>query len=254
MLESRYFGSFYPVNSSIHRLNPVIKLICLFMILIPMTGSMDIKLHIVIFFFIIMLMYTSNVPMKFYFNMLYGLRYIYIILLFLLASKGLSLEQAVVIFIKISTFIEYLSLIFYTTSPSELKYGIEKTLNPFNLFNFNLGRLSNKIVGIINFFPLLFTTEHEVLKSAAARGLDYYHSDILAKINVVLSSFKNTLRLTFEKIHNIKFASELRMYSVTKFRTNLRTNKVGFFDIMLILVHLIFIMSYIKEVGLIWNI
>ena len=254
MLSNRYFGSFYPVNSSIHKLNPVIKLICLFLFIIPLIGSMDIKLHIVIFFFIIMLMYTSNVPMKFYFNMLYGLRYIYIILLFLLASKGLSLEQAVVVFIKISAFIEYLALIFYTTSPSELKYGIEKTLNPFNLFNFNLGRLSNKIVGIINFFPLLLTTEHEVLKSASARGLDYYHSDILAKISVVLSSFKNTIRLTIKKIHDIKFASELRMYSVTKFRTNLRTNKVRFFDIMLILVHLIFILSYIKEVGLIWDI
>lgn len=250
MLSNRYFGSFYPVNSSIHRLNPVIKLICLFLFIIPLIGSMDIKLHIVVFFFIIMLMYTSNVPMKFYFNMLYGLRYIYIVLLFLLSSKGLSLEQAIVIFIKISALIEYLALIFYTTSPSELKYGIEKTLNPFNLFNFNLGRLSNKIVSIITFFPLLFTTEHEVLKSASARGLDYYHSDILAKINVAFSSFKNTLRITFNKIHNIKFASELRMYNVTKFRTNLRTNKVSFFDIMLILVHLIFIMSYIKEVGL----
>lgn len=251
MQSNKYFGSFYPVNSSIHRLNPVIKLICLFLFLIPMIGSMDIKLHIVILFFIIMLMYTSNVPMKFYFNMLYGLRYIYIIILFLLASKGLSLEQAVVILIKISATIEYLSLIFFTTSPSELKYGIEKVLNPFNLFNFNLGRLSNKIVGIINFFPLLFTTEHEVLKNASARGLDYYHTDILAKIIVVLSSFKNTIRLTFKKIQDIKFASELRMYNVTKFRTNLRTNKVKFFDIMLILVHLIFIMSYIKEVGLI---
>lgn len=250
MLSNRYFGSFYPVNSSIHRLNPVIKLICLFLFIIPMIGSMDIKLHIVIFFFIIMLMYTSNVPLKFYFNMLYGLRYIYIILLFLLAGRGLSLEQAVVIFIKISTFVEYLALIFYTTSPSELKYGIEKTLNPFNLFNFNLGHLSNKIVGLITFFPLLFTTEYEVLKSAAGRGLDYYHSDILAKIIAVVSSFKNTLRLTFNKIQNIKFASELRMYSVTKFRTNLRTNKVKFFDIMLILVHLIFVMSYIREVGL----
>lgn len=253
MLSNKYFGSFYPVNSSIHKLNPVIKLTCLFLFIIPLIGSLDIKLHTVIFFFIIMLMYTSNVPIKFYFNMLYGLRYIYIILLFLLASKGLSLEQAVVIFVKISAFIEYLALIFYTTSPSELKYGIEKTLNPFNLFNLNLGKLSNKIVGIITFFPLLFTTEHEVLKSASARGLDYYHSDILAKIIVVLSSLKNTLRLTFKKIHDIKFASELRMYNVTKFRTNLRTNKVKFFDIMLILIHLIFIMSYIKEVGLIWN-
>lgn len=251
MQDNKYFGSFYPVNSSIHKLNSVVKLLCLLLFFVPIIGSMSIKLHIVMFFFIIMLIYISNVPIKFYFNMLYGLRYIYIIILFLLAGKGISLEEAIVILIKFTSIIEYLALIFYTTSPSELKYGIEKILSPFNLFNFNLGRLSNLIVGIINFFPILFTTEMEVLKSASARGLDYFHSDILAKIVVVLCSFKNTLRKTIEKIKNIKFASELRMYSVTKFRTNLRTNKVKFFDIMDILVHLVFIMSYIKEVGLI---
>ena len=59
-----------------------------------MIGSMSLKLHIVILFFIFMLIYSSNVPLKFYLDMLYGLRYIYIIILFSLASKGLSLEEA----------------------------------------------------------------------------------------------------------------------------------------------------------------
>ena len=61
------------------------------------------------------------------------LRYVYIFLLFLLASKGLSLENAITIFLKISMIIEYLALIFYTTSNSELKYAIEKILNPINV-------------------------------------------------------------------------------------------------------------------------
>ena len=196
-------------------------------------------------------MYSSNVPLRFYFDMLYGLRYIYIIILFALASKGLTLEEALVIIMKVSSVIEYLTLIFYTTAPSELKYGIEKTLTPFNLFNFNLGRLSNIIVGIIRFFPLLFTTEYSVLKNASERGLDYFHSDIIARINVLLSSFKNTLRLTLEKIKKEKFASELRMYKITKFRTNLRTNSVGFLDLLIAVVHIVFIASYVIEVGII---
>ena len=195
MQSNKYFGSFYPVNSSIHRLNPVVKLLCLFLFIIPLIGSMTIKLHIVILFFIIMLIYTSNVPLKFYFNMMYGLRYIFILIVFFLASKGLTLESAVVILIKIIAIVEYLALIFFTTSPSELKYGIEKFISPFNLLNLNLGKFSNLVVGIITFFPLLLTTETEVLKSAASRGLDYYHSDILAKIFAIISSFKNTLRL-----------------------------------------------------------
>ncbi len=251
MQSNRFFGSFYPVKSSIHKLNPVIKLLCFLLFLVPIIGSMSIKLHVVILFFIVMLLYSSHVPLRFYFNMLYGLRYVYIVILFALASKGLSLEEAIVILIKVSSIIEYLALIFYTTSPSELKYAIEKTLKPFNIFNFNLGNVSNKIVGIINFFPLLFTTEYEVLKSASARGMDYFHSDIIARIGALACSFKNTLRITLEKIQTIKFASELRMYSVTKFRTNLRTNKVNFYALLILLIHLVFIAYYIFERGLI---
>ena len=251
MQSNKFFGSFYPVESSIHNLNPVIKFICLFLFLIPLIGSMSLKLHIVILFFIIMLIYSSNVPLRFYFDMLYGLRYIYIIILFALASKGISQETAIVVLIKVTCFIEYLSLIFYTTSPSELKYGIEKTLKPFNLFNFNLGKISNILINIITFFPLLFTTEYTVLKSAASRGLDYFHSDIIARFNVLISSFKNNLRLTLEKMKMIKFASELRMYNVSKFRTNLRTNKAGFLDFIILSVHIVFIASYVIEKGLI---
>lgn len=251
MQSNKYFGSFYPVESTIHKLNPVMKFICLFLFMIPMIGSTSLKLHVVILFFIVMLIYSSNVPLRFYFDMLYGLRYIYIIILFALASKGLALEEAVVVLIKVSSIIEYLTLIFYTTSPSELKYGIEKTLNPFNILNFNLCKVSNAIVSIITFFPLLFTTEYKVLKSASERGLDYFHSDILARIHVSLSSFKNTLRLTLEKIKKDKFASELRMYNISKFRTNLRTNRVGFVDLLIMAVHLVFIASYVIEVGLI---
>lgn len=254
MQSNKYFGSFYPVNSIIHKLNPVVKLLCLLLFLVPMIGSMDIKLHIVILFFITMILYSSNVPLRFYMNMLYGLRYFYILLLFVFASRGLTLEETVIVLIKISSIIEYLAFIFYTTAPSELKYGIEKILSPFNFLNLNLGKISNTVILIITFFPILFTTEQSVLMNAGSRGLDYYHSDILAKIVVVASSFKNTLRLTIQKIKETKLACELQMYKVTKFRTNLRTNKVKFFDIILIFVHLIFIAYYIYERGLLWDI
>ena len=254
MQSNKYFGSYYPIESSIHKLNPIMKFICLFLFLVPMIGSMSLKLHVVIMFFITMLMYTSNVPLKFYFNMIYGLRYIYIIILFFLASKGLTQEEALVTLLKVTSIIEYLALIFYTTSPSELKYGIEKTLNPFNVFNINLSKLSNKIITGIRFFPLLITTEYGVLKNASERGLDYFHSDILARINVLASSFKNTLRLTIEKIKKENFASELKMYQISKFRTNLRTNKIGYIDLLITIIHIIFVASYVIEVGIIWDI
>ena len=197
-----------------------------------------------------MLLYFSKVPLRFYFDTVYGLRYVYIIFIFLLASKGLYLESAIVILIKILSLLLYLSLLFYTTSPSELKYGLEKLFTPFNLFNINVAGIINVIVGIITFFPILFLTEREVLTNASKRGLDYFHTDIISKMFALILSFKNTLRLTIEKIKKIKLLSTLSGYNRKKHRTNLRTNKVGFNDILLILVHLLFVAYYIWEKGL----
>ncbi len=250
MHSNKYFGSYYPVDSFIHKINPVIKLVALFLLLIPIIGSMELKLHVVMLFFTVMLLYSSKVPLRFYFNMLYGIRYLFILLLFLLASRGLDLETAVIVLLKIVILIEYLSLIFYTTSPNELKYGIEKSLSPFNFLSLNLGKFANVVVNIITFFPLLFVTEQKVLKSASMRGLDYYNQDILSKIYVASSSLKNTFRLTFERIKEEKFASTLRMYNVSKHRTNLSTNKINFNGIFLLLIHLIFVAYYIYERGL----
>lgn len=245
MQNNKYFGSYYPVQSNIHKLNPIVKLVCLLIFILTMIGSMNLKLHVVILFFIFIMIYYSKVPIKFYINMLYGLRYIYIFLLFLLASKGLSLENAVVIFLKISLIIEYLALIFYTTSNSELKYSIERILNPINVFNLNLNKISYIITSIIVFFPILITTDLEVVKSASSRGLDYFHGDILSRLIVQKNTIKNTLRLTKDKLNKIKFMSNLKLFNTNKLRSNLNTNKFNYRDILLILVHLIFIAFYI---------
>lgn len=242
---NKYFGSYYPVESNIHKLNPIVKLVCLVIFILTMIGSMNIKLHIVILFFVFMLIYYSNVPIKFFSNMLYGLRYIYIFILFLLASKGLSLENAITIFIKISLIIEYLALIFYTTSTNELKYAIERFLNVFNVFNINLSKVSYFITSLITFFPLLITTDLNVVKSASIRGLDYFHGDILSRLVVQFNTIKNTFRLTIEKLNKMKFISELKLYNTKKTRTNLSTNKFNYRDVFIIIVHLIFILFYI---------
>ena len=251
MQSNKYFTSFYPVNSFIHRLNPVVKLICLLLLLVPIIASSDIKLHIFMLFVTFYLLYSSHVPLRFYFDTVYGLRYIFIIFVFLLAFKGLYLEDASTILIKIVIVMLYLSMLFYTTSPSELKYGIEKLLTPFNLFNINISPVINKVVGVITFFPILFSTERQVLVNASSRGLDYFHTDIISRFFALVHSFKNTFRLTIEKINKMKLVASLKGYSTKKYRTNLRTNRLGFNDVFLLVIHISFIVYYIWEKGLV---
>lgn len=250
MFSRNSFGDFYPINSPLHKINPIIKFMCFLISLVILIGTNSLELHFFSFALILIMMLFSNVPIKFYISSIYSLRFLILILLFLFASLSLSLELCLVLFIKIIIFIEYLNIIIYTTSSSELLYGIERFFNPFNILNFNLKKLSLFIVNTIKFFPLLLTTEYKILKTQASRGIDYNHSDILGKIYAVSNTFKNAFRLTKYKIKSINYVYNLRIFKVNKKRSNLRINYVGFYDFVFLSFHLILLIGYILERGL----
>lgn len=246
MQSNKYFGQYYPIDSKIHNLNVFTKLITLLLLIITLIISNSLRLELVIFFFIFILLYESKVPLRFYFNIIYGLRYLLIILVVLLASKGLTLNVAVTILFKVFNIISYLSLIFYTTSNSELKYGLEKLISPFNFLNLRISTFINRLVNLINFFPLLLITEREVLISSSARGLDYFHTDLMSRFITALISLKNTFRLTKEKLNRKKLSNKIKLYSTKTYRTNLRTNKFKLYDLIILTVFIMFIYYSIR--------
>lgn len=246
MQSNKYFGQYYPIDSKIHNLNVFTKLITLLLLIITLIISNSLRLELVIFFFIFILLYESKVPLRFYFNIIYGLRYLLIILVVLLASKGLTLNVAVTILFKVFNIISYLSLIFYITSNSELKYGLEKLISPFNFLNLRVSTFINRLVNLINFFPLLLITEREVLISSSARGLDYFHTDLVSRFITALISLKNTFRLTKEKLNRKKLSNKIKLYSTKTYRTNLRTNKFKLYDLIILIVFIMFIYYSIR--------
>ena len=246
MQSNKYFGQYYPIDSKIHNLNVFTKLITLLLLIITLIISNSLRLELVIFFFIFILLYESKVPLRFYFNIIYGLRYLLIILVVLLASKGLTLNVAVTILFKVFNIISYLSLIFYTTSNSELKYGLEKLISPFNFLNLRISTFINRLVNLINFFPLLLITEREVLISSSARGLDYFHTDLMSRFITALISLKNTFRLTMEKLNRKKLSNKIKLYSTKTYRTNFRTNKFKLYDLIILMVFIMFIYYSIR--------
>ena len=60
-------------------------------------------------------------------------------------------------------------------------------------------------------------------------------------------SFKNTFRLARERSKKVKFSASLKGYSTHKYRTNLRTNKMTFNDVFMIVLFVGFIAFYVWE-------
>lgn len=250
MYSKNSFGAFYPVDSALHRLNPVVKLLNFIVAMTLLIISSNLQVNLFLLALVIIMCLLSFVPTRFYFKAFYSLRYIYIFILIFCYFLGFSLETTVIYLLKTTIIVEYLFVLIYTTSPSELNYGIEKILNAINILGLNMAKVAIRITNALRFIPLLITTENKILKSGSSRGIDYNHSDILGRSYAVSKVYINVLRLTFKKSKDIRRNEEARLFNVRKHRTNYRTNRVGFYDLMFFLFHLCIVVSVLAERGI----
>lgn len=251
MYSRNSFGSYYPVDSTIHRLNPVIKLINFIIVVLLILLTSSVYINTFIFILIVCMMLLSFVPFRYYFNTFYSMRYIYILIAFICAYIGKSLTECLVYMMKLISVVEYLNVLAYTTSPSESIYGIEKFLSFFNFLYLPVSKIAFKINSALRFFPLYFSTFNKAIKASASRGVDYTDYNILKRIALFFSINKNVLYLTRVRNKEIKTCSELRLYDIKQYRTNYRTNKLGFYDLFFLLFHLVLILAYMIDGGLI---
>ena len=249
MYSRNSFGSYYPVNSIIHKLNPVIKLFNFLIVIVLIILSNSIYLNSFILGLLIIMMLLSYVPFNYYFKTFWFLRYIYILTLFICAYFRLSITESFIYIIKLITAVEYLNILAFTTSPSESAYGIEKFLSYFNFLYLPITKFAFKINKILRYVPLMLTVEYKTLKAEASRGIDYFHSNMFGRMNAVGTIYRNILALTKRKSRDIAFASELRLYNMKRYRTNYRTNRVGFYDLFFTVFHLVLVYAYLVQRG-----
>ena len=250
MYSRNSFGSFYPVNSTIHRLNPVFKIINFILTILIIIFTNSLYVNSIILAYVIVLILLSSVPFKYYFNTFYSLRYLYILIAFLCAYFSKDIKFCIVILEKIVIVIEYINILSYTTSPSESVYGIEKFLSLFNVFYLKVGKLAIKINSLFRYYPTYLNIKYKTLKASYSRGISFKGINVFKK----LSFNHNVRRLTKFRNKEVYNYSLLRLYNVTKYRTNYRKNKVGFYDIVFFLFIIALIYVSLIEEGIVWDI
>ena len=249
MYSRNSFGSFYPVDSSVHRLNPVVKLFNFIVTILLIILSDSLYINLFLFSLVLCMELLSFVPFKYYFRTFWSLRYVYILILFICAYFRLSITESLIYIIKLITVAEYLNILAFTTSPSESAYGIEKFLSYFNFLYLPITKFAFKINKMLRYVPLMLTVEYKTLKAEASRGIDYFHSNMFGRMNAVGTIYRNILALTKRKSRDIAFASDLRLYNMKRYRTSYRTNRVGFYDLFFTVFHLALVYSYLVQRG-----
>ena len=235
-------------DSIIHRINPLLKFIGLFIYILVCLFKYDNILFILNISLVFVLILLSNVSILRYLKVVWKLKYLIIILYFMLYHYGLEIIDINVIVFKLVFLVLYIALIVYTTTKEDIGRGLSKGLNIFNIIGINLKKISSFITNIITFIISYIDTMKEVINSGENKGIDYSHSNILSKFKLVLVNLKRVYKDCKNKMRLRKSDMKYKLYngniiSKYKYRT-----KLAIFDFAYIFMNIGLIIYYVLKV------
>ena len=223
MLTNINFGKYYERDSVVHKLSPVFKIISLLIMIVSIFFIDSYKDIIMLTSYLILMMIYS----------------IKIFLVFILIIDLIfNINNTIYDLYKLIFIIIYSSALTYTTSTSEITYGIERMLRPFN----NYIPVNDKAMIItltIRYIPTLTMEADRIIKAQKMRGINFDNKNIKDKISTLVGVFIPMFVLSLKKSESLGDIMDLRLYNYGRSRTNLRTNKWKKKDSLLLVLNIL---------------
>lgn len=238
MLNNISLNSYIETQSYFHKLNPFIKIISIIYFLFISIYSNNLFNHILITTLIINLIYLSKIPYKYYFKSLLQIKY-FILTLFIFNLFFVDIETNIVNIFRLIELILYSKIILYTTKVSELNNGFTTLCYPFKLFKINPQFISMSITLTIRFIPIILNEINSFLKNLKTKGI-YFTKNIKNNITIILKIIVPIFTRSINKADMIANIMELKGFSFDKKRSNYFSYNISFYDIIFIVLLIIF--------------
>lgn len=234
----------YPTDSKLHKLNPTIKLISLIIYIIAISINNNFIMLIYLIIFLLALMFMSNVQIKYYLKCLWSLRYFMIAYLIIDLLFQVPIMTVITILVKVMAIILYTAIITYTTKTTDLITAFQNLFKP-------LKRLlpTNEIAYILTvalmFIPTVYEQMNKIFKSLASRGMDYQHSNLKTKMEILQAAIIPMFILSYRRADEVADAMEARYFDINGKRINYEDNTKNLFDTLYLLFHLLLLVIVI---------
>lgn len=249
MFSNISFSKYCDINSTIHNLNPIVKVMCFILFSISIFIKADLVYLGVLLMLLVILVFMSNINIKLFLNEFGVFKYFLLLLFVINAIIGFELENNFIIIIRILLLLFNYTLFILTTSYNSIVSAFNVIFYPFNYLKINSYSIALYIADILIFIPKLLDSFNVVAKSISLRGLDFKTSSILNKLKILHISFIPTFKLNFRNsrvsdLLNIKNYNSSNRSCYKKFR-------IGFNDILILSIHVFFVVAVIiKDVVL----
>lgn len=247
MLNNVVIGKYLNVDSKVHQMNSICKILCTLLFITTTFLNKRIEINLILLIVIFLLMLLSNIELKLYFKSIYSLRILVvsIVLINLICQTPLLTTLSVIT--KMILIVLYTTILTLTTSTSELTYGLEKIMYPLKLIKIPVNKLAFILTMAIRFIPMLIEEANIILMSLASRGMNYKKCNIKEKIKCLQQLLIPMVTISLKKADTLALSMELRMYNFNK-RSNYNTNKWSILDSFQFVFHFALLVLTVKGV------
>ena len=238
MLNSVTVGSYYPVKSKVHFMNPISKILCTLLFVIMTFLCSDPRLMLLLTMLSILMLEIAHLPKKILLKTFKSIKTLSILMVIIYYFIGTDLETILNIILRLFNIVLYTTILTLTTPPTELTYGLQKAFFPLKIIGLPINKMALSISLAIRFIPTIIDQGNKILKSQASRGIDYYASKLNGKFIAIKSMILPMFILTIRKADKLSLAMQVRLYDLNSKRTNFKVASWSFFDTFLLLIHL----------------
>lgn len=237
MLRDITIGQYYPVDSKIHRLDPRVKIIAVFLYLISLFVFSSFAGYIVVTGFLAAAILLSRVPFSY---IIKGLKPILFLLLFtavfnIFGTKGdvafewkficvtwQGLRKGLFMSMRLIYLILGSSLLTYTTTPNQLTDGIETLLKPLEKIRVPVHDFAMMMSLALRFIPILMDEANRIINAQSARGADFEEGNILKRMRTMVSILIPLFVSAIRRAYDLAMAMEARCYRGGEGRTRMK--------------------------------
>ena len=251
MLRDITIGQHFPGESSVHRLDPRIKLVLTLVYIVVLFAVPNISGMVLAFAAVLVLYLMAKIPLKVLTRSMKPLLPIIlftaILNLFFAAGEPIvqfwifkisreGIYYAITMVLRILCLIAGSSLLTYTTSPIVLTDAVERLLHPLAVLHLPVHELAMMMTIALRFIPTLIEETEKIMNAQKARGADLDTGSLLQRVKALVPVLIPLFISSFRRADELAMAMECRCYHGGDGRTRMKQLHVTAQDVVSTLV------------------
>ena len=247
MLDNISINNFCDVSSSLRKMNPISKILCVLIFLILTFVDNSIQFNFILAIILIVAMLLSNVSFKIYFKILLSLSSFIFFIFLINFLCHTSINTSIILSLRLIFIVLYSSILTLTTTKEELIYGLEHILSPLKIFKVPVNSLALILTLAISFIPVVFETLKKIIKCYETRGISFKNLSFSLKISYIKSIIIPVFIKTFKCADNLSDTMYLKLYNSNSTRTDFYNYGYSKMDAYMLSLHFMLIIILIMK-------